>query len=155
MPSGTLKQKGLKLKIGIDIGNVIIGGGGEDTTFFTDYYLHTPPVEGAFESIAALIHDGHEVELVSKAGDVTREKTYQWLLHWDFANITGYRATPYFVYHRGDKAPVVWALRCDIFIDDRKDILDTLIVMEDTIHFHSWEQTNLELQELLEYGNKG
>ena len=66
------------MKIGIDIGNVIIGGQGVDT-FFSDHYLETPEVDGAWQAVHTLEKAGHEIHIISKCGPITEEKSMAWL----------------------------------------------------------------------------
>jgi hypothetical protein len=136
------------MKIGIDIGNVIIGGDGEDTSFFTDNFLGTPEVEGAFKSIRELVDVGHEVYLISKCGSMVQAKTMQWLNFYEFRPRTGVTELPYFVRHRMDKAPIARALKLDLFIDDRPDIIVSMHRLRYAILFQSWEETMQEIREL-------
>lgn len=138
------------MKIGIDIGNVIIGGEGQDTSFFTDNYLSTPEVPGAIDSIVALKEAGHEISLISKCGDEVRNKSLWWLDYKEFWSKTGLVDCEdvYFVYHRMDKFPVARALRLDVFIDDRQDIIDDMYPIIEAILFRSWEKTNERLAHL-------
>lgn len=141
------------MKIGIDIGNVIIGGEGEDTTFFTDQYLNTPEVEGAFNSLFNLWENSSvkEIHYISKAGIGTENKTMLW---FDWHGFTRPIAPPqrvHFVRKRHLKAPMAQALELDIFIDDRQDVLDHMIgVVKHLILFKSWEQANRELEEIFQ-----
>lgn len=135
------------MKIGIDIGRVIIGGDGEDT-FFSEQFLATPEVKDAFKSIRELVQAGHEIFLVSKCGPVVRAKTMDWLKFYEFYTLTGVKPFPYFVHHRLDKAPVARALGLDVFIDDREDIIISMYRVEFVILFTSWEETMKDLREL-------
>lgn len=138
------------MRIGIDIGNVIIGGGGDDTQFFGDDWWSTPEVEGAFRSIMALANE-HEVHLVSKCGKKTEQRSILWLEAEGLipAWVSAHRV--HFVRKRGLKAPMAIALELDIFIDDRQDVLDWMVgLVPNLILFTSWEQTNKELQEIFE-----
>jgi hypothetical protein len=136
------------MKIGIDIGNVIIGGGGEDTQFFTDLYLATPEVEGAWDFIRILSKAGHELHLVSKCGLKTEEKSLKWLDANSFFQWLRLHRT-HFVRKHHLKAPMAQALELDIFIDDRQDIIDSMDgIVEYPILFTSWEQTNTELEKI-------
>lgn len=142
------------MRIGIDIGNVIIGGGGEDT-FFTKDYLRTPEVEDAWTSVAGLRKAGHELHIISKCGPVVEGKSLHWLdAHGFYLNFHQHRI--HFVRKRHLKAPMAYALELDIFIDDREDIYDSMMNMvKHRILFTSWEQTNKELQEIFEAAAKG
>jgi hypothetical protein len=137
------------MKIGIDIGNVIIGGQGVDTQFFTEDYLSTPVVEGTAEAISHLTHMEHEIFLISKCGPEVEKKTMNWLIDRRFWSFTGVIGLPYFVRHRMDKAPVARALGLDVFIDDRQDIIESMYgIVKHRIAFTSWDQTMAELEEI-------
>lgn len=135
------------MRIGIDIGNVIIGGGGEDT-FFTDNYLDTPEMEGAWGSIRALQYADHELHIISKCGRNTEAKSVHWLEANCFFTIIQEHRT-HFVRKRELKAPMAQALELKVFIDDREDIIESLQgVVAHPILFTSWEQTNAELERI-------
>lgn len=136
------------MRIGIDIGNVIIGGGGEDT-FFTDSFLETAMVEGARDSLEALADGGHELHFVSKCGKSVEEKTIEWLYAYKFEYILDFHRI-HFVRKRPLKAPMAQALELQVFIDDREDIIESMQgVVKYPILFTSWEQTNRELKAIL------
>jgi hypothetical protein len=135
------------MKIGIDIGNVIIGGGADDTQFFTEKFWETPQVEGARESVYEMRRLGHEIHLISKCGVQTEQRSILWL------GAEGFIPTPilerriHFVRKRHLKAPMAQALELEVFIDDRQDIIDTMDgVVKYPILFTSWEQTIVELE---------
>lgn len=136
------------MKIGIDIGNVIIAGGGTDTQFFTDSFLSTPEMEGAWKSIRTLQQESHELHVISKCGSVVEEKSLKWLKAYGFTEIIrGHRL--HFVRKRDLKAPMAQALELDIFIDDREDVLVHMEgIVKHRILFTSWEQTNAELERI-------
>jgi len=141
------------MKIGIDIGRVIIGGDGEDT-FFSAKYLETPAVAGAKESLEELWWQEHEIHLVSKCGEKVEAKTMDWLIDKEFIPS---RVIPthriHFVRKRHLKAPMAQALELDIFIDDRQDVLDHMVeIVPHLILFTSWEQANTELELAFEMG---
>lgn len=135
------------MKIGIDLGNVVIGGDGIDT-FFTEKYLETPEVPGAFQSVKAL-RKNHEVHFISKCGEEVELKSVDWLEEYGYVSMLSGRT--HFVRRRDLKEHMAIALQLDIFIDDRQDVLD---YMEGTVKhrilFESWEQVNLELTEILD-----
>lgn len=142
------------MRIGIDIGRVIIGGdGSEDTSFFSDNYLKTPQVAGAWNAIASLSHD-HELHIISKCGPVVEEKSIRWLKAHSFIEAGTYTELIrthrlHFVRKRTLKAPMAQALELDIFIDDRQDIIDSMQgIVAYPILFESWEQTNKRLEEI-------
>lgn len=137
------------MRIGIDIGNVIIGGGGSDTQFFTDDFLLTPEIEWAWENVRALKQEGHELHIISKCGPKTEEKSMKWLYLKSFLEqIPAHRI--HFVRKRELKAPMALALQLDIFIDDRQDVLDHMHWTEHKILFTSWEQTSEELDKIFD-----
>lgn len=136
------------MRIGIDIGNVIIGGNGEDT-FFTQDFLETPEVDGAWHSLVQLKKRG-ELHVISKCGPITEAKSLEWLdVNGFFYSLVRHRI--HFVRKRHLKAPMCQALELDIFIDDRQDIIDSLIgVVKYPILFTSWKETNQRLEEIFE-----
>ena len=136
------------MRIGIDLGNVIIGGEGEDT-FFSDNYLDTPEVEGAYRAFRKLAKD-HEVHIISKCGPVVEERSMDWLdAEGYFYLILSQRIN--FVRKRELKAPMAQALQLDIFIDDREDVLVHMEgIVAHRILFTSWEQTNQELEKIFD-----
>ena len=137
------------MKIGIDIGNVIIGGEGADTQFFTDNFLATPEVEGAWNSIHVLRLAGFELHIISKCGLVVEAKSLRWLNTNAFTELIPLHRI-HFVRKRSLKAPMAQALELDIFIDDREDIIETMQgVVEYPILFKTWEQTNAELERIM------
>jgi hypothetical protein len=138
------------MKIGIDIGNVIIGGGGEDTSFFGDSFLSTPEVYGAWDSLDDLDIARHELHIISKCGPDVERKSLLWLSSEGFfLHVPQHRI--HFVRKRHLKAPMAQALELDIFIDDRQDVLDHMEgVVKHLILFTSWEETNKQLKEIFE-----
>jgi hypothetical protein len=139
----------LDMKIGIDIGNVIIQGGGTDTQFFTDDYLMTPEMVGAWNAIATLHHD-HELHIISKCGPVVEEKSLRWLRAHGFTKLLKTHRI-HFVRKRPLKAPMAQALELDIFIDDMEDVIESMegIVKHRILHT-SWQQTNAELERIMD-----
>lgn len=121
-------------RLGIDIGRVIIGGGtgpGADTQFLGQSEaaaLQTPALAGAFETIARLVTacEGR-VWLVSKAGTRVRERTWRWLEHRRFFELTRLeRENVRFCRARADKALHARDLALSHFVDDRLDVLSHL-----------------------------
>lgn len=146
-----MEQKKL---VGIDIGNVIIGGAGsEDTSFFTDGFLATPEIKDAIKSIAALNRE-YKVWLLSKCGAATQAKTLLWLEDRDFHNITGIPSERVlFCRKRPEKAPIAAELGFKVFIDDREDIIQSMKdVLPFPILFTSWEKTMREMSLLKKRG---
>jgi len=122
------------LRLGVDIGRVIIGGGtvpgGSDTQFFsgdTARMLATPAVPGAFDTLSRLVPRFEQVWLVSKCGERVQRSTRQWLDHHDFATRTGIpRDHIRFCLKRPDKAGHCADLGITHFIDDKIDVHQAL-----------------------------
>lgn len=135
------------MRIGIDFGNVIIGGGNE---WFGQDYLRSPVLPNAHQSILNLVEDGHEVFGVSKAYPRNQVKTVKWLRTFGFDHIFG-QANTFFVLRREDKAIVANHMNLDFMIDDRKDIIDHINTETEClgILFTSWTQTNNQLDTLI------
>jgi hypothetical protein len=122
-------------RLGVDIGRVIIDGSshptGDDTAFLKggiENALRTPPMAGAFKSIARLstLFDG-QVWLVSKCGERVEVRTRQWLAYHRFfgrTNIDPERLR--FCRQRPEKAIHCRELEITHFIDDRIDVLESL-----------------------------
>lgn len=136
------------MKIGIDIGNVIISGAGVDT-IFVENYLETPEVDHALGSISDLQRAGHEIHIISKCGLTIEGNSMDWLDYSGFMTFL-VRHRIHFVRKRHLKAPMAQALELDIFIDDRQDIIDSMEgIVKHPILFTSWEETNKQLSEIL------
>ena len=122
------------LRLAVDIGRVIIGGGvvpgSSDTQFFsgdTARMLATPAVPGAFEALARLVPRFEQVWLVSKCGERVQRHTRQWLDHHDFAARTGIpREHIRFCLKRPDKAVHCAQLGITHFVDDKLDVHQAL-----------------------------
>jgi hypothetical protein len=123
-----------ELRLGIDIGRVIIGGGtekGADTAFLSgddQRALATPPVAGAVATITELVEAfSGRVWLVSKAGPRIQERTRRWLEARNFFAVTGVPKTHLrFCRERPQKADHARELLLTHFIDDRLDVLRAL-----------------------------
>lgn len=137
------------LKIGIDIGGVIIqpARASGDTSFFSSGYLDTPVVDGAFAAIAELNTHifPNNVFLVSKAKSGTAQKTREWLAHKSFYQSTGIMPDKlFFCDKREGKVPIAKRLGLSIFIDDRVDVLGHLVHIPHRILFADsleWQTT--------------
>jgi hypothetical protein len=119
----------MKPVLGFDIGGVIINGRGENKdTMFTDNFLETPPVDGAFEGLAELTQwVGGGIHLVSKCQETTEKKTCAWLEHHNFHAITGILPQDvHFCRTRQQKGPICEALGITHFTDDRTEVLSFL-----------------------------
>ncbi|WP_053234220.1 hypothetical protein [Sandaracinus amylolyticus] len=119
-------------RLGVDIGRVIIGAtaddGTTDTSFLSgseDDALRTPPVPGAFETIARLhAHLEGRVWLVSKCGPRIQALTRRWLAHQGFHDVTGIPPEHVrFCRERRQKREHALALGLTCFVDDRLDVL--------------------------------
>jgi hypothetical protein len=115
-------------RIGIDVGGVIIDRANDDTdtSFFSDNYLETTPVSGAFDAIRKIVqYFGPEnVFIVSKCGPNTERKTRSWLAHHRVYEMTGLlQANVHFCRRREDKAPICVQVGITDFVDDRPDVL--------------------------------
>lgn len=123
------------MKLGIDIGRVIIGAdrpdGRADTSFIQgslEDALNTPALAGVFESVPRLVQlfDGR-VWLVSKAGGRVQDRTRRWLERHRFFERTGIApGNLRFCLERSQKAEHCKALGLTHFIDDRLDVLEHL-----------------------------
>ena len=126
-------MKNKQIRIGIDIGRVIITPGDDnaDTSFLRGSIqdaLNTQPYPGAIEAIGKLVqlHNGR-VWLVSKAGPRTQEKTLHWLEHYKFYERTGLdNQNVRFCRQRHEKANHCRELQITHFIDDRIQVLKHL-----------------------------
>lgn len=139
-----------KIRIGVDIGRVIIGGaGGDGVGLFKGDYHKTPEIKDAIKSVAALNADS-EVWLLSKCKIETQEKIILWLAGKDFHELTGVpRERILFCLERPQKAGIAKAHDFKVFIDDREDIIQSMDgVLPHPILFTSWEQTNEVLDNL-------
>jgi hypothetical protein len=123
------------MRLGIDIGRVIISPDPEGTRGDTSFIggsiqdaLNTPPFEGMFDVVPALVELFHgQVWLVSKARPRVQEKTRLWLAHHRFFERTGIPAENLrFCIERPQKADHCRELGITHFIDDRCDVLDCL-----------------------------
>ena len=107
----------MEVIIGLDIGGVLTDqkrNDGTDTSFRSDNFLKTTPVEGAFEGVQSLVqrYGADNVFIISKCGPVIESKTRQWLDFHHFYNITGFnRHHLNFCLRRADKAPIAKRLR--------------------------------------------
>lgn len=120
-------------RLGIDIGRVIVGpvvGGVADTSFLGTRLaeaLHTPPADGCFDAIAALVPRFEGVWLVSKCGPSVEEKSLAWLAHHRFYERTGVpHGNVRFCRKRPEKAIHARELGLTHFVDDRRDVLQHL-----------------------------
>ena len=117
----------MKRVLGIDVGNVIIGGGGEDTSFFSNNYLRTPALDGVFEVLPRIVPKFDDVVIISKCGNRVRNKTMEWMKHYDFHTKTGIGVDKFnFCYKREDKAWIAQFWEVTHYLDDRMDIINSM-----------------------------
>lgn len=121
--------------LGVDIGGVIIDriNDGTDTSFFSDNYLNTTAVPGAFEVLARLVKErfGDRVHLVSKSSRTIQCKSVKWLVNTRFHSITGIsESNVHFCFQRWEKAPICQRLGVTHFVDDRLEVLGRLTTVE-------------------------
>ena len=115
--------------LGVDVGGVLIDrirADGSDTSFFSDRFLETPAVAGAFDTLARLGRErfGQRICIVSKCGPRIEEKTRLWLAQHKLLDALGLDARALrFCRERRDKAPICKRLGVTHFIDDRMDVL--------------------------------
>lgn len=115
--------------LGVDVGGVLIDrirADGSDTSFFSDRFLETPAVVGAFDTLVRLRRErfGPRICIVSKCGPRTEENTRLWLSHNGLLDRLGLNAQVlHFCRKRPDKAPICKRLGVTHFIDDRMDVL--------------------------------
>lgn len=131
------------MRIGIDIGNVIIGGD-NDMKFFTDDFLSVPAVPLAFWSVMLLnMVENTQTFFISKAGPKNVEKTRLWLDSYGFWERTGSDPDSLvFCKKLEQKAPIAKLLELDVFVDDRVDICQMMAQQRITaIQFNSWPET--------------
>lgn len=117
--------------LGIDIGGVLIDkvNDGTDTSFFSQNYLQTTAVPGAFGVIRGLVAErfGERVYLVSKCGRKTEAKSLEWLKYHRFYEVTGVPSGNIrFCRERHEKAGICEELGVTHFIDDRLEVLSYL-----------------------------
>jgi hypothetical protein len=128
------------LRLGVDIGNVIMGGDndalfGRQRGLWTDddekRMLAIPELPGATEAVRQLILSVFGIEnvwLVSKARKNTEAKTWRWLEHHDFCARTSILPSHiWFCRDRGDKALICDSLNIGYFVDNRPDVLDPML----------------------------
>ncbi len=118
--------------IGIDVGGVILNFIpylGTDKHFGGGNYLETPEVPDSIEFVKELYetHDGN-VYLVSKHKAGGPNRILEWLHHRDFFNRTGMPESHFYpCKERHEKAPIIKSLGITHFVDDRAEILESII----------------------------
>lgn len=132
-------------KCGIDVGGVIIGGKTEKIdTFFTDDYLSTPPVDGAFDGVRRTVglFGAENTFLVSKCGPETWRRSLEWMRipqdaygGQSFFAYTGLIDAGFYLRrctYRPQKALIAQSIGLTDFVDDRRDVL---ACMEDIVQY--------------------
>jgi hypothetical protein len=118
--------------LGVDVGGVLIDrirADGSDTSFFSDRFLETPAVAGAFATLVRLSQErfGDRIHIVSKCGPRTEAKTKLWLAHHRLHELIGLEPERvHFCRERRDKGPICKRLGVTHFVDDRLDVLGHL-----------------------------
>src|SRR5262249_50873604 len=129
--------------LGVDIGGVIIAraDGDADTSFFSDDYLRTTAVPGAFDAVRRLVAErfGDRVFLVSKCRPRVQERTLHWLDHHGFHDHTGIdRSRVHCCRERHEKAGISETLGLTHFVDDRLEVLSHLTTAGTLYLFQPW-----------------
>src|ERR1051326_7488259 len=113
----------MKIRLGVDIGGVIIDGRvghGEEGFFYPDH-LQTPQMPAAFGTLRRIVHSrqNHCVYLVSTASPRAEPKLREWLEangFYEQTNVT--RSQVLFCVERSQKAGISAELKLTHFIDD-------------------------------------
>lgn len=117
-----------EIRLGVDIGRVIIQGDGPDTNFIggsEDEAMRAPAMDGVLESLDYLARrfDGR-VWIVSKCGPRIEARSRAWLDRHRVFEATGIpRENIRFCRQRKDKALICLDLAIGFFVDDRVDVL--------------------------------
>jgi hypothetical protein len=149
----------MKKNIGIDIGNVIIGGDtDEKSNFFGKDYLNVSMIPDALVSIKFLIErEGAEnIFLVSKCGKATQARTLLYLEYHNFFERTKLdQKNLYFCLERHEKKEICERLNIKIFIDDRFTVLSHIAELKDRkLFLFSPNKTEYELYKNSEIRNE-
>ncbi len=133
--------------IGVDVGRVLVGGDGPDTSFLgvpLELAMRALPIDGAVEALGALVErTAGRVHLVSKCGPSVEKKTLAWLAHHRIYERTGLEQTQvHFCRERPEKARIAVRLGLRAFVDDRLDVLLPMVPLGMTlVQFGATEQT--------------
>ena len=122
------------MKLGIDVGRVLISPGDEsspDTSFIggsPEDALRTPAYDGMFEELPGLVAQFRgQVWIVSKCGARVRQRTLDWFAHHSFFERTGIDPVRVrFCRERPQKAGICAELGITHFVDDRLDVLEPM-----------------------------
>ena len=123
------------MKLGIDVGRVLISPGDEsapDTSFIgasIEDALRTPPYDGMFEVVPRLVSKfAARVWIISKCGPRVQQRTCQWFEQHRFFERTGIdERNVRFCLQRPQKAVHCAELGITHFIDDRVDVLEPML----------------------------
>ena len=130
-----MSNHNLEIKIGIDLGGVIISQDtDEPDLFFSDSFLKVEPFQNSFLIIQNMIQTiGQEnVFIISKCGEKIQKKSIEWLEHKRFFEITKFNPKNiYFCLERYQKAEIAQTLHLTHFIDDRYSVLKYMIDLSD------------------------
>lgn len=130
------------MRIGIDFGGVLSID--DSVTQHKNTEIDMP---GAKEAIIELAKT-HELFLISFCGKRRAIETRESIIASDLNN---YFTDMYFVKHPDYKAQLIQYLKCNVMIDDRKDVLENISHYTTNIHtilFRDWLQTISIIQNL-------
>jgi len=141
--SAPWKPDGPVERLGVDIGGVIVSAassrrdsngkiqGSEDTSFFGDNFLGTPPEPGCIHILRRLVSERFGTEnvfLISKSQPQNQIRTMEWLKHINFFERTGIlEKNVFFCTQRCQKKEICERLGINHFIDDRLDVLESVV----------------------------
>ncbi|MDP4012079.1 MAG: hypothetical protein Q8R00_00525 [Candidatus Nanoarchaeia archaeon] len=136
-------------KLGVDIGGVIIDriNDSKDTSFFSDNYLNTTAVPGAFEYLSKLNKGIFKDKLfiVSKCGENNQRKSLEWMTHTGFYEITGIpKERLHFCRERSGKGPICAKIGITHFIDDRLEVLKYMIDYVDNLYLFKPQESEIK-----------
>lgn len=122
----------MQIRLGVDIGGVIVDGhvGRGEEGFFHPNHLLTPQMDGAFAALRQIATSrcGHRVYLISTARPHVETKLREWLEANRCYEETGVvRSHVRFCVERSQKAAISAELELTHFIDDRLQVLGSLV----------------------------
>jgi hypothetical protein len=134
MDDASLMPEEHTMKLGIDVGRVLISPGDEsrpDTSFIGGSHenaLRTPPYPGMFDTLPGIVaRFAPHVWIVSKCGARVQQRTRDWFEHHRFFARTGIDpANVRFCLERPQKALHCAELGITHFVDDRVDVLQAM-----------------------------
>ena len=129
-------------RVGFDVGNVILRNDTDSPELSfsqrPQYYL-----DGAVEVIDRTVHalKPENAFIISKCGPNMQERTLEFFDEHDFYGNTGFkRGHVLFCLNRADKAPIAADLGLTHFVDDRLDILQSLVTVDTRMLFRRQEK---------------